>query len=53
MIPALSTLAAAYTDDPTPDAFKALSCAAEPKRQELLRRLTSLWVSDVSACGSK
>jgi malonyl-CoA decarboxylase len=36
---ALSTLAAAYADDPTPDAFKALSHAAEPKRQELLRRL--------------
>jgi malonyl-CoA decarboxylase len=37
--PALSTLAAVYADDPTPDAFMALSRATEPKRQELLRRL--------------
>jgi malonyl-CoA decarboxylase len=37
--PALSTLVASYATDPTPDAFEALSNAAEPKRQELLRRL--------------
>lgn len=36
---ALATLATAYADDHTPDAFVALSKAAEPKRQELLRRL--------------
>ena len=37
--PALSALVASYATDPTPDAFEALSNAAEPKRQELLRRL--------------
>lgn len=37
--PTLSALVTAYADDPTPAAFKALSKAAEPKRQELLRRL--------------
>ena len=36
---ALSSLVAAYGDDPSPAAFAALSKAAEPKRQELLRRL--------------
>jgi malonyl-CoA decarboxylase len=36
---ALATLATTYADDQTPDAFVALSKAAEPKRQELLRRL--------------
>lgn len=35
----LANLAVAYADDPTPAAFKALSVASEPKRQELLRRL--------------
>lgn len=35
----LASLAVAYGDDPTPAAFKALSAASEPKRQELLRRL--------------
>ena len=33
---ALSTLASAYANDQTPDAFTALSQAAEPRRQELL-----------------
>ncbi|MEP2889805.1 malonyl-CoA decarboxylase domain-containing protein [Tateyamaria sp.] len=37
--PALSVLAAAYAEDPSPLAFEALSATAEPKRQELLRRL--------------
>ncbi|MEP4246783.1 malonyl-CoA decarboxylase domain-containing protein [Tateyamaria sp.] len=37
--PALSVLAAAYAEDPSPVAFEALSATAEPKRQELLRRL--------------
>jgi malonyl-CoA decarboxylase len=36
---ALTDLVATYAIDPTPDAFEALSNAAEPKRQELLRRL--------------
>lgn len=36
---ALSTLAADYATTPTEQGFKALSKAAEPKRQELLRRL--------------
>ncbi|MEP5152999.1 malonyl-CoA decarboxylase [Planktotalea sp.] len=36
---ALTMLAAAYAANPTPNAFKSLSQAAEPKRQELLRRL--------------
>ncbi|MEP0960759.1 MAG: malonyl-CoA decarboxylase [Roseobacter sp.] len=35
----LSTLASQYAEDPTADRFKTLSKAAEPKRQELLRRL--------------
>ncbi len=35
----LARLATAYAKDATPDAFVALSRAAEPKRQELLRRL--------------
>ncbi len=35
----LSALVATYATDPTPDAFKNLSNAAEPRRQELLRRL--------------
>ncbi len=35
----VASLAVAYADDPTPVAFKALSVASEPKRQELLRRL--------------
>lgn len=37
--PALATLAAEYAADPSFAAFKTLSHAAEPKRQELLRRL--------------
>ncbi|MEM9433904.1 MAG: malonyl-CoA decarboxylase family protein [Pseudomonadota bacterium] len=36
---ALSALAASYSKDPTTTTFKALSRAAEPRRQELLRRL--------------
>lgn len=36
---AVVSLATSYADDPTPEAFVALSQAAEPKRQELLRRL--------------
>lgn len=36
---AVSKLAADYANAPTPQGFKALSKAAEPKRQELLRRL--------------
>ncbi|WP_342069741.1 malonyl-CoA decarboxylase domain-containing protein [Yoonia algicola] len=36
---ALAKLATAYASDHTPDAFVALSKAAEPERQELLRRL--------------
>ena len=35
----LSDLAAQYAKSPTPALYKALSTAAEPKRQELLRRL--------------
>lgn len=35
----LAALAEQYSQDPTPATFKALSAAAEPKRQELLRRL--------------
>lgn len=37
--PALSVLAAAYAEDPSTLAFESLSKTAEPKRQELLRRL--------------
>jgi len=37
--PALAALATAYAENQTPEAFVALSRAAEPKRQELLRRL--------------
>lgn len=37
--PALARLATAYATDQTADAFIALSKAAEPMRQELLRRL--------------
>lgn len=36
---ALAALATAYANDQTPDAYVAFSQAAEPKRQELLRRL--------------
>lgn len=36
---AVARLATTYADGPTPDGFIALSQAAEPKRQELLRRL--------------
>ena len=36
---ALSSLVRSYADDPTPKNFEAMSFAAEPKRQELLRRL--------------
>ncbi|MEM7471692.1 MAG: malonyl-CoA decarboxylase family protein [Pseudomonadota bacterium] len=36
---ALADLAAAYAEAPDPEIFAALSRAAEPKRQELLRRL--------------
>lgn len=36
---ALVALATAYASEPTPKAFAKLSQAAEPKRQELLRRL--------------
>lgn len=36
---ALSVLAAAYAEDPSALAFESLSKTAEPKRQELLRRL--------------
>ena len=36
---ALEKLSVQYSVDPTPATFKALSAAAEPKRQELLRRL--------------
>ncbi|PJI85753.1 malonyl-CoA decarboxylase [Yoonia maricola] len=36
---ALMDLAQIYADTPTPEAFKSLSQAAEPRRQELLRRL--------------
>jgi malonyl-CoA decarboxylase len=35
----VAQVAQQYQDDPTPDLFKTLSHAAEPKRQELLRRL--------------
>jgi malonyl-CoA decarboxylase len=35
----LAALAQSYANDPTPEAFKSLSQTAEPKRQELLRRL--------------
>lgn len=35
----LAALTAAYTQDQTPETFVALSKSAEPKRQELLRRL--------------
>lgn len=35
----LATLAAEYDADPSPTAFAKLSAAAEPQRQELLRRL--------------
>ncbi|MEO9516806.1 MAG: malonyl-CoA decarboxylase [Paracoccaceae bacterium] len=38
-VPELTALAAAYADDPSLPAFKALSKSSEPKRQELLRRL--------------
>lgn len=37
--PALATLVNAYAQDPAPQAFAALSRAAEPGRHELLRRL--------------
>ena len=36
---ALATLATTYAEHQSPDAYVALSQAAEPKRQELLRRL--------------
>lgn len=36
---AVSALAADYANEPTTQGFRALSKAAEPKRQELLRRL--------------
>lgn len=36
---AVASLATTYASDHTPEAFVALSKAAEPKRQELLRRL--------------
>ncbi|MBT8412414.1 MAG: malonyl-CoA decarboxylase, partial [Octadecabacter sp.] len=36
---ALAALATSYAKDPTQDTFAALSKTAEPKRQELLRRL--------------
>ncbi|SFR60062.1 malonyl-CoA decarboxylase [Yoonia tamlensis] len=35
----VATLAAQYAKDPSPDNFQSLCQAAEPKRQELLRRL--------------
>lgn len=35
----VADLAQVYAKDPSPEAFKALSAAAEPRRQELLRRL--------------
>jgi malonyl-CoA decarboxylase len=35
----VADLAKAYANTPTPEAFKALSKASEPRRQELLRRL--------------
>jgi len=35
----LGALAKVYEQDPSPDIFEKLSAAAEPKRQELLRRL--------------
>lgn len=37
----IGALAADYRDDPTPDAFGALMHAAEPGRQELLRRINA------------
>ena len=36
---ALTELATTYKADPSPETFAALTAAAEPKRQELLRRL--------------
>ena len=36
---ALAAVVADYAKDPTPSAFQALTKAAEPRRQELLRRL--------------
>lgn len=36
---ALATLAAEYAAEPSTDGFRALSAMAEPRRQELLRRL--------------
>lgn len=38
-VAALASLALHYAEAPTTDTFKRLSSAAEPKRQELLRRL--------------
>ncbi|MCG3269496.1 malonyl-CoA decarboxylase [Yoonia sp. I 8.24] len=35
----IAEIAAQYANEPTPELFKTLSQAAEPKRQELLRRL--------------